>query len=225
MKQLLPPPTPILRRRMLMKYSYYIQNGLVFWLDGINKGGHSGAWTDLVGGIVLTNNGCVFTTDGVIFDGASYLENDIDGPIGLVSQGATIEVCFEPESGGGNYQCIITQSTGDSVGFLSIGGSILVSTGDGKIYRERLVPGNKYTISGNQSKMILNGIESVNPIESGGNVNPSIKRISVGCWNPGYYQLVGTLHSIRIYNRQLTEAEMLSNQRIDNERFNLGLSI
>ena len=35
----------------------------------------------------------------------------------------------------------------------------------------------------------------------------------------------GQIYSIRIYNRQLTEAEVLNNQRIDNTRFNLGLAV
>lgn len=41
-----------------------------------------------------------------------------------------------------------------------------------------------------------------------------------------YYDcLNGKIHSLRIYNRQLTEEEILYNQAIDNTRFNLGLTI
>ena len=35
----------------------------------------------------------------------------------------------------------------------------------------------------------------------------------------------GKIYSIRIYNRQLSAAEMVYNQKIDNKRFNLGLEI
>ena len=35
----------------------------------------------------------------------------------------------------------------------------------------------------------------------------------------------GKIYSIRIYNRTLTEAEILANQNVDNLRFNLGLTL
>ena len=35
----------------------------------------------------------------------------------------------------------------------------------------------------------------------------------------------GTVHAIRVYDTILTMAEMLANQKVDNQRFNLGLTI
>lgn len=48
-----------LRRRMMMQQGgeplpEYIQDGLVFWLDGIDKGNITGKWIDLIGGIEFT---------------------------------------------------------------------------------------------------------------------------------------------------------------------------
>ncbi len=39
------------------------------------------------------------------------------------------------------------------------------------------------------------------------------------------YQATAKIHAIRIYNRHLSEAEILHNQRIDNVRYKLGLLI
>lgn len=48
--------------------------------------------------------------------------------------------------------------------------------------------------------------------------------ISIGARQYGnHFPFRGILHSIRIYNRFLTPEEILNNQRIDNQRFNLGI--
>lgn len=72
----------------------YIQDGLVFQLDGIDKGATDGTWVDLIGGNVFTNNGAIS------FDTYFYFSNKghMNGTSMECSNQYTVEACFAPDS-------------------------------------------------------------------------------------------------------------------------------
>lgn len=59
---------------------------------------------------------------------------------------------------------------------------------------------------------------------SGGDFNSNFN-IGYNNLDYGRFFFTGKIYAIRIYSKLLTQAEMINNQRVDNTRFNLGLSI
>ena len=194
----------------------YIQDGLVFQLDGINKGTADGTWTDLKGGLVFTNYGAVEDANGFTFANNAYMR---------------IESSFSPNE---NY-------TIESSFYCTTKGVVISSGGDQKynlfMYLSDglfLQHTNKYNYD---ITMNSNSIVSVN--DSLGYINGRIaQRLSqsdywgsegtnIGCSYYGTSRrwFSGKIYAIRVYNRKLTSEELLYNQKVDNVRFNLGLTI
>lgn len=201
----------------------YIMDGLVCWFDGINKGNDNTRWTDLIGGLYFT-----FNTYSSVIDNAVYMNGagKLTGSTNMnFANSGTIECCVTRPNGAVTAACIFMPVSVNSLAF--------IVTGSGYAYKPAQSPANQYkttrvanfTCSLNGARGMING--SVLTTRSGNNYNTN---------NSGYgtlggrggsppYNLNGNIHSIRIYNRQLTEEEMLYNQQVDNERFNLGLTL
>ena len=215
----------LLGRQMVSKGAEipYISDGLVFWLDGIEKGNIHGSWKDLMGGgHVFTNHGGVFHDDRVTLDGASYLDSNT-GNINA-DGGGTVEVCFR-KTGGSSF-VLLTQNINNTLGFMWVSNMMLCTTTLGPVYtNQALTVGDKYTISINTARLVRNGNAFSPAVQSGGYVDGSVSNIVVGAKSESQHLFIGDIYSIRVYNRQLSQAEMLENQQIDNERFNLALSI
>lgn len=83
-----------------------------------------------------------------------------------------------------------------------------------------------FTASVNTNLALFNGVKHTAKSADTTTGNYS-QRINIGGRTSGSksYNMAGNIHAVRIYNRLLTEDEMLRNQQIDNERFNLGLMI
>ena len=209
------------RRYMGSKKGYdensYIQDGLVFQLDGINKGTTDGTWTDLKGGLVFTNYGAVEDANGFTFANNAYMRiTSSFSP----NENYTIESSFYCTTKG------VVISSGNSTKY-----NLFMYLSDG-LFLQRA---NKYKYD---ITMNANSIVSVN--DSLGYINGRIaQRLSqsdywesdgtnIGC---SYYGssprrwFSGKIYAIRVYNRKLTSEELLYNQKVDNVRFNLGLSI
>lgn len=213
-----------MRRRMMMgkKGDTYIQDGLVFWLDGINKGNDPTAWTDLIGGYVFPySEGAVIESNGVANIYSQSVQQAFDAPANTHTIEGVSNYCSEPYS-----ILLYGKKSGDVV--LVNGGGIITtgnSTASGKqcrIFRTDLM--TPTTVSCHDDFLMLNG-----------NIHTYTGTSS---WAQGYgggfviggrydnkYRNTSKIYSIRIYNRRLTEEEMLHNQRIDNIRFNLGLNV
>lgn len=192
----------------------YIKDGLVFWLDGIDKGGEDGKWVDLVGGIGFGLNGNLVTGNSVNL--AKIMVGTQDA-INWGQERSTIEVCFNITNGlvGINQivfepgaqrmvsfqawpnQCVIYNSNEGLCGF------------DVPLELQRL---QTYSISMARAVAIVNGTNLTatksNPwrVQYSLRINP-LKTLS--------------FHSIRIYDRLLSEAEMRHNQEVDRKRFKL----
>jgi hypothetical protein len=207
----------------------YIQDGLVFQLDGINKGSNQGYWTDLKGG-------CTFTIPSA--DAVEVLDNCFkfyesanmplaSGTLAASGVGKTIEVVA---------QRINYHSSGDSVFSTAKGstsGNILVSLGVSStsqiVFLQRTkrlkcnfnwtntrIDGQLATVVGrfsyNTDVACFNGAEA----EFGAADYWTSNSIGVGYGKNVFY---GKVFAIRIYDRHLSLAEMQFNQNIDLKRF------
>lgn len=211
--------------------SSYVTDGLVFHLDGINKGTGTG-WTDLIGNLQYTaESGCVATDNAYQFTGQpdSYLYRTHDWSLG--SEDLTVEVCYYDTEA--NNSCYYVFGMGGSNSskyplFYKHTNSEITWIQGGNVYDgSSMQPNTKYTISLNGDSGLVNG-NSI-PIKNSSDywdVQSNCLRIgraSTGAASSN--PLIGYIYSIRIYNRKLSQSEQLQNQRMDNLRFNLGLSI
>lgn len=204
----------------------YNTDGLVFWLDGIEKGNTAGAWTDLIGGIKFTptsEGAVVENQDNFYFPAASSLyPKGFESTATLSSTlDTTIEVCYIPENA--THCLFIYQNDSPNFVFYKSGNNITFIQ-HGNTYTYVMTLGNPYTISLNLSSGLVNGTQ-ISP-NAGTDFWKNSGTFYIGSRNSsGQNPFKGTLYSIRLYNRRLSSLEMKANQEIDNQRFNLGLTI
>lgn len=233
-----------IRRRLLMQESGtqpvvcpYITDGLVFWLDGIYKGNDSSKWTDLIGNRIFEYKDCTITTDGVQFNGTtSYAASE--GHIDVKATEGTIEAVYDVTNINSAWHTILGQGVNSTdrtrigmmiypkaAGAISAG-AVVIDYRDSTLTRKK---GAKTTgtTSVSADTGVSNGMTLGNTSLSG-LVSNGADYISIGARknsaSEGRY-FAGTIKCVRIYSRKLSQAEMVANQRIDNTRFNLGLSI
>lgn len=205
----------------------YIENGLVFYLDGINKGANANAWTDLIGGIVFQNSGATELANGWETGSGKKLINS--GTVYFPSSTCTIEAVMIRNGNMSGGQIDVFNSL--------TGGATVLSFDASKIYMARAQSNGAINCTAQASYngtplplciSIRPGLAVVNgnsyTSQTGSSIGTATYN-SIGSRGNGNYPLVGSIHAIRIYNRQLSAAEMLYNQQIDNDRFNLGLNI
>lgn len=201
--------------------SAYIQDGLVFHLDGIERG--DSGWTDLIGGKKFTLYNCTLNDDNVEFNGTSSY-GKASGTLNEDSSG-TIEAVFTTD----NF--VTTTSDFDLDVFYS------GKSGGPNIYLVKY--SGKEAIATTLSTQYKNSIDKVKTV-SASRVSPypgiingapapkytikSLSRSSASYMYLGHYTnkyLQGKIYSIRRYNRSLTEEERLHNQLLDIQRFKL----
>lgn len=225
----------MLRRRLLYAKpkidTPYISSGLVFWLDGIDKGEKQGYWTDLVGRIEFELvNGVSFSDTSVDFsENNEGLRNDNISKRPFTYDDHTIECCFEPNATG-NTVILLTRVNNSPVKQVALGyvsGNTLLTCGVGSTGQTYNFSIQKSTISSaagvavqNLQQLSVKGTDYFGGYSSyfsiGGRINGS---------NINQNIFTGSIYSIRIYNRLLSYDEMIYNQKVDNIRFNLGLTI
>ena len=196
----------------------YIQDGLVFRLDGIDKGSTDGTWVDLIGGNVFTNNGAT------AFDTYFYFSNNghMDGTRMECSNQYTVEACFAPDSSfSGMVFQTMTQASGKAM-YLYLDQGLFLDRS--AVYNLNNNVGNN-TISLNVNLGVQNGQTISRGTKSDYWGNRGDFNIGYNSNSSGRFFFTGKIYAIRIYSKLLTQAEMLNNQRVDNTRFNLGLTI
>lgn len=196
----------------------YIQDGLFFHLDGINRGTTDPTkWVDLVGGIEFSGNnswGATFRLGGhsnfMIAYGVQEVSLD-SGTMEVVYRmnSSSNERLYEPNVRTGNNFCF-----GHAGQYIS-----LTNNSQNKMcVNQSYAPLNSdHCFSYNATSIIIDGsnVPSVNYDWFFG--------MSDGSTRIGYIDC--RIYGIRFYNRLLTIDEMLHNQRVDNARFQLGLTI
>lgn len=193
----------------------YIQDGLVFQLDGIDKG--NDAWIDRKGQKEFVLHNVVTNSNNMEFNGTnSYAE--CSSTLGYDSATHTLEVVWEgnkvtgvPFFGGPTSAelCLLPQGT--PLRRLSFG------TGMNFIVNQ---PDELKMISANADNIIYNAgwIGTSAELEANASYNQTVA--SVGRYKLSNY-FRGKIYAIRVYNRKLSALEMLQNQLIDIERFGL----
>lgn len=89
----------------------YITDGLVFYLDGINKGTNEGKWTDLAGGVQWTNYGATSLENGWSFANEAYMLDD--GTMGSYSfANCTVEMCIDSDTSNSTYFIFVGAGAG-----------------------------------------------------------------------------------------------------------------
>ena len=192
----------------------YVQDGLVFQLDGIDKGNVEGAWVDRKAGRQFTLNNCIVNSDNIQFNGTD--SKAVYNQLLDFGTTTTVEVVFTREK---VFGTII--SSGDKIELMAL------QETDG--YKYRYFSGNQVT------GMVFPDPTTIHTLSIPTSGRPVLDQIAqpktfkdfyaesstntyVG-GGPSYSK--GKIYSIRIYNRNLTQAEMLKNQMIDIERFNI----
>ena len=193
----------------------YIQDGLVFQLDGIDKGNN--AWIDRKGQKKFVLHNVVTNSNNMEFNGTnSYAE--YSSTLGYDSATHTLEVVWEgnkivgvPFFGGPTSAELCLLPQGAPVRRLSFG------TGMNFIVNQ---PDELKMISANADNIIYNAgwIGTSAALEDYADYNQTVA--SVGRYNSDYY-FRGKIYAIRVYDRKLTTLEMLQNQLIDIQRFGL----
>ena len=226
----------------------YIDNGLVLHLDGKSMGGENGKWIDKIKGkefvftgspTIVTDNG---NTMGVTFDSSGEMcVYSGDNPEWMYDE-CTIEVCFTALSGftnanrvlfGNNIDhgiaAVYSSPSGGTKGFAcgvwsksgsysnsckradsdTISGFTTLSMNLARFMK------NKTTNTSSTSNTRL-GIEYIGKLTIGGMTRNGDDPFD----DHAVFFANATIHDVRIYNRHLSESEMLANQKLDNDRYN-----
>lgn len=204
----------------------YVQNGLVAQWDGIENAGsgrHQAErteWLDLKGGksISLTK-AASFSENALICNGTGYA-GTLKGTIPS-SRIVTAEIAFEVVATHGN-SCLF--STGEHKGFYErcfgvvSGGTTLVFADHviGKIARGRHschlnFSNGEFYMDGNKGTSAAKGTLDAMPERGDSFYIGGFKNSAISC----------NIHSIRFYDRQLTDEEIMKNLQVDKSRFHL----
>ena len=217
--------TLLLRRRMMMQGSeliipYVTPKDLLFYLDFHDYIG--GDIMEKVQGILFKNNGVVAGENCAEFMNGSYMAANANIDLRNAN---TFEIVVELSSAKGNIFSPHQKNYGYPLGFsFSSNGSFhgannytyIIGDGTSNVY---VVNNGKQVISARTSEIrqkITRNYVALNRRTT----NNSQYIISNTIGGNGFF---GKIMCIRYYSRELTDAEVLENQQIDNERFNLGL--
>ena len=194
----------------------YVQDGLVFQLDGIDKGNVEGAWVDRKAGRQFTLYNCIVNSDNIQFNGTD--SKAVYNQLLDFGTTTTVEVVFTREK---VFGTII--SSGTKVELIAL----QLNSG----YKHRYFSGNQKT------GMVFPDPTTIHTLSIPTSGRPILDQIAQPKTSKDFYTesdtdtntyvgggpsySKGKIYSIRIYNRNLTQAEMLKNQMIDIERFNI----
>ena len=222
----------MLRRRAMMAQASgagpspvecpYITDGLIFWLDGINRGGVAGQWTDLIGGKTFTLYNVTENEDCVTFSNQGY--GICNGAISSNWETETLE--FAVKSIGITSRCFLCQpnTSPSGIGFITQNSGYQFNI---NINGERQAIWNANSgvrmLSANNSFAVINGTQKTKKTSTdswaGNQTNNTYLCCRMTTSMSRYFG--GTVHSVRIYNRHLSVEEMQANQAVDAARFNL----
>lgn len=210
------------RRRAMMGQktdpSEYISDGLVLWMDGINKGNIENAWVDQINGHVFEGiNSPTFGDSYALLDSTQqqYFRNNTFTP--PQSDVGTIEVVYEVNSVNDTSPIFMSNVSG-AIAFLVTDKHALISIMRNLYWTDFTeVKGSYSCIS---TRRLLNGVEMPS---TGGDylyVN-NVAYNTIGTRLGRTYFVNGKVFCIRIYDRQLSLTEQLRNYKADKIRFGL----
>lgn len=209
----------ILRRRMAggKKPDEYIQDGLVFHLDGADA--TTSQWTDKVGGKVFTmHNIALNSNGGVTFAGNSSSYGHYSSTYNYMYNTCTIEVvCTTTDDS--RQECVIASTANGTICFGKYNWRIFTGNGTQQ-YNWRFGLGGLHTFSSYEGKFYRDKVEITTKENDGFGAKSGGTYLGMKS-SDGSYSYAGTVYQIRIYNRKLTEEEILYNQSIDIKKYNI----
>lgn len=212
-----------MRRRALMAaQEKYVTDGLILWLDGYDAS--SSLWTDKVGGREFTLVNCIVLQNGVVFNGTSAYGICHDDAFG----GQTIEVAIR-DNATTNWAPIFAQQSiatkQNIILYLNNTGTIATRATDTVVPQRSYARQSIASISALQdgTYALVNGNEAKGTTADLRQFSRTGELVLGKRQSDSTVYFNGTIHAIRVYNRKLSKAEMLNNQRLDNSRFNLNI--
>lgn len=215
----------------------YVQKGLVFQLDGIDKGNVEGAWVDRKAGRQFTLYNCIVNSNNIEFNGtdSEAIDNNND-TFPTVPEDYTIEVVLyynggtilTQDSSSSSYGSPMMVALWSTIDFLTIGRGVCAV---------EALPEKKYMclqawVHGSWDDVQVNCNGDVLASRQGtssaiGNNEYAYGKASIGCVWTDYTKkaghLSGKVYSIRLYNRLLTEKERYNNMVVDYMRFRIPI--
>ena len=206
----------------------YIKNGLIFQLDGYDAS--SGSWTERIGNREFTLTDCtVDANHGVVFNGTSSQGINYSSKF----TGQTIEAAIKINSDSLNKWHIIfgqrsVRNEENIILYLTDNYRIATRATDLWETQRYFVYQRIMTMSTYQdgSDARVNGSATTSQSANLAQFQYADDLLLIGhrsLTSTIYFN--GVIYAIRIYDRKLTVDEMLHNQRLDNKRFDLGLTI
>lgn len=199
----------------------YVKDGLILFLDGKQAGASS--WTDLVGGKTITLTDCTYNGNGVIFNGTSS-KGSYSGALSSDWNTETIEAAFSTTMA--DSRDILNQPAPGIILRLSLsaGDMRIITVGSRQTFRKFQATTNAKLISATKDKAFYNKVKcsSTATVTPSAPVSTLIGAREVTAGTITQY-FPGTIYAIRIYNRQLTDAEILQNQQADMDRYGITI--
>ena len=237
-------PTPAAFRRLewqweaskrFTDFSNYVQDGLVAAWDGIGNAGvgvhanDTAVWKDVIGGYEFALTNVTVNVDRMTFAGSttSYGMLAAAGTAATfdAAKDGTLEIVFASRNI--NVKQMLLQTPADNrmaFGYNNIGGIVALSGSSGNgLFLFTLRQGEVYSFavrysSGAPVSALANGEVLNSP--SGGYWTPGEgSETFVGNRASKQAGFPGGIYCIRLYNRQLTDAEIIANCAVDAKRF------
>ena len=197
----------------------YIPDGLIFQIDGIDKGPNAGSWTDIIGGRVynVANGTPQFYDNNVTFNTNNCYFECTDNPIQTSSlEYCTLEICCDS-----NYcmpmLCFGNQTAGAM--FLTVDGvgyNYVMSYQPNLSFPGSFTSRTVGTFQCDRSRILVNG-----NAQTTGSAGVGLTGNVIGCWRVQSAANYLKVYCIRIYNRVLADFELEHNREVDALRFNL----
>ena len=237
-------PTPAAFRRLewqweaskrFTDFSNYVQDGLVAAWDGIGNAGvgvhanDTAVWKDVIGGYEFALTNVTVNVDRMTFAGSttSYGTLDAAGTAATfdAAKNGTLEIVFASRSLNAQVLLQTPANNGMTFGYSQSAASIVPFSGsvNKPLFPVTLRQGEVYSFAVRYSSGA-----PVSALANGENLNSP----NGGYWSPGEgdetfvgnrasnaHGFPGTIYCIRLYSRQLTDAEIIANCAVDAKRF------
>ena len=229
--------------RDISHFSDYVQDGLIAFWDGIGNNGVSchtdnvTVWRDVIGGYAFSlfnvsvgNNCMVFhgtVTDKLCDSYGLLSETDTESTFVAAANG-TMEIVYRLDNETAD-QVLLQSSSKSGIGFgiYKNGAQIIPYSGTELKHLFPYISGTKlntvsvcYDQTQPKSPAYINE-SKINTSGSGAWSDPKVETyLGARANRKTSYAFAGSIYCIRLYSRQLTEDEIISNQKVDLLRYN-----
>ena len=222
--------------RRFTNFSDYVQEGLIACWDGIDNAGigvhadNVAVWKSLVGGYEFALNNVTVAANGMTFAGNanSYgvLSAADSSSTFAAATDATLEIVFRSSSSASS-QVLLQSASSSSISFGYYNTSMLVAYSDASGMKPSFASSAGTEVNSVSVRYASNApasaIANGTTLQGSGNAawsSPGTETfLGVRASKNNSYVFAGDIYCVRLYNRQLTNAEIASNQMIDELRF------